>query len=297
MKETDWIYYSIYPGRIEYLDDLVTDLVAPAVERLAERDEVRRWFFIRYVDEQGPHVRLRFQVDSEACGSISDELERWIDRQLTEITSRPVPAMARLMPVPQGKPEQEYEVTFQPETYEPEYEKYGGVPGVAIAETCFEASSKLAVSAVRAIQGGELDRFILALHIMKQTAECLPFPEKARKELWERVLHHWSGADYPGGSEVKESLLRAASKRRSVIEERIRANGDSQLIVELVAPYMEALRGAFEAVKQTPQIRLSTSHLLFHYIHMMNNRLGVWPIEEAYLGSLLLSLENLEMIQ
>ncbi|MDK2600041.1 lantibiotic dehydratase C-terminal domain-containing protein [Bacillus stercoris] len=39
-------------------------------------------------------------------------------------------------------------------------------------------------------------------------------------------------------------------------------------------------------------MRTSASHLAFHYIHMMNNRLGVWPIEEAYLGALLAQISK-----
>ncbi|MDO3660566.1 lantibiotic dehydratase C-terminal domain-containing protein [Bacillus sp. C28GYM-DRY-1] len=46
-------------------------------------------------------------------------------------------------------------------------------------------------------------------------------------------------------------------------------------------------REGFSQIQASEKIRTTASHLSFHYIHMMNNRLGVWPIEEAYLGALL----------
>ncbi|WZX99225.1 thiopeptide-type bacteriocin biosynthesis protein [Bacillus sp. FSL W7-1360] len=288
MTNTEWVFYSVYPGRVEYLDDLVAEVVAPCAERLSAREDVHRWFYIRYIDEQGPHIRLRFQVNIDSVHFIEKGIEELLERELFRITSEPIPKMTRLIPFhPDQLAKSEAEVIFQQEIYEPEYEKYGGKKGVDIAERCFESSSMLALVALKLERARVIDRFNLSLCIMDQATKELSFSERECDDLWEEMLHHWSGSSFPGGEEYKEKLVDGAKKRRQIVDEMLKGYESNSEVKEAVSAYCHCLKEAFDEVEASPQIRLSKGHLMFHYTHMMNNRLGVWPIEEAYLAAIL----------
>lgn len=287
MNQLDWVFYSIYPGSQGYLDEVVTEIVAPLVEKWASGEGVHNWFFIRYIDEQGPHVRLRFQVEEDFVDFYEEALEKLIESKLETVLSRPPSEQKRLLPFLQGGQEPAGEVTFQLEEYEPEYEKYGGMKGVAIAERCFASSSRLAVTAMNAEKNRIIDRFHLALLTMEKTVDQAGLSAEEKNRLWEKILHYWSGTEFREDGKLKESLRIAAQKRGKWIQNHLEQYRQNQKVEELLSEYVQSLQETFRQVRETPQITLSPSHLAFHYIHMMNNRLGVWPLEEAYLGALL----------
>ncbi|WP_176489389.1 thiopeptide-type bacteriocin biosynthesis protein [Brevibacillus laterosporus] len=82
-----WIYYSVYPGKEAYLDEVVTKIVGDTFRELTACQSVHRWFFIRYVDFEGYHVRLRFQVDDAAEDLYAEKLESRIHTLMDTILS------------------------------------------------------------------------------------------------------------------------------------------------------------------------------------------------------------------
>lgn len=101
-----YIYYS------DSADRILVNAVGPLLERLKTAGQVKQFFFIRYNDERGLHIRLRI-LPSEAADrpAIEAQVEAAFDV-----------------------------VTFV--AYEPEIERYGGPSGIDIAEQLFEASSR-----------------------------------------------------------------------------------------------------------------------------------------------------------
>lgn len=280
-----WVFYSIYISKTDYLESIITNIVTPAIQKLRNNVQVHKWFFIRYVDLQGPHIRLRCLVNDKDVAEAEGIIEGLIQGKLSKIADQPLPKMKRLLPVKMDS--SEFETCFQQEDYEPEYEKYGGHLGVEIAETIFESSSELAISFFDHAYFSDNDRFDLALLLMKITAEQASLSDTEKMVLWEKMLHYWSGADYSEDNSYKINLKTAAKKRVDVISRVVTKTSSDSLVKNLIEGYRSTLDLAFKNIKTTKKIKLSSSHLAFHYIHMMNNRLGVWPIEEAYLGALL----------
>ena len=66
-----WLYLKLYPGRLDLLDAVATDVVGPFVTQ--HRVEWSRWFFLRYHDASGPHVRLRMSLEPDAADAIALE--------------------------------------------------------------------------------------------------------------------------------------------------------------------------------------------------------------------------------
>ncbi|OBA01888.1 hypothetical protein A9D36_16335 [Bacillus subtilis] len=288
MKE--WVFYSIYVPRAEYLENIIINIVTPIVKQVKDSVQVHKWFFIRYIDMQGPHIRLRFLVNEDDIDIVEEITEEHLHRNLSKVLAEPLSEMSRLLPVKTDT--RSFESGFQQEEYEPEYEKYGGVQGVHIAEDIFQSSSELVLSLLNDPGFKDNDRFDFALFLMKKTAEHASLSADQARGLWESMLHHWSGADYTEGITYKTKLEEAAEKRIDVINVVIEKMYSNPFVIKLTEGYQKILQRAFSQIQESEKIRTSHSHLSFHYIHMMNNRLGVWPIEEAYLGALLAQLSK-----
>ncbi|MDU0156702.1 thiopeptide-type bacteriocin biosynthesis protein [Bacillus cabrialesii] len=288
MKE--WVFYSIYVPRTEYLENIIINIVTPIVKQVKDSVQVHKWFFIRYIDMQGPHIRLRFLVNEDDIDIVEEITEEHLHRNLSKVLAEPLSEMSRLLPVKTDT--RSFESGFQQEEYEPEYEKYGGVQGVHIAEDIFQSSSELVLSLLNDHGFKDNDRFDFALFLMNKTAEHASLSADQARDLWESMLHHWSGADYTEGITYKTKLEEAAEKRIDVINVVIEKMHSNPFVIKLTEGYQKILQKAFSQIQESEKIRTSHSHLSFHYIHMMNNRLGVWPIEEAYLGALLAQLSK-----
>ena len=110
---SDWLYLRIHPPRPDDLDDLVRTVVGGLRGPLAE--EVSRWFWLRYVDRGGTHLRLRALATPRAADRIQAAAQAL------------APAAVRIRPA----------------FYQREYEVFGGRAGVDLAEERFQVSSEL----------------------------------------------------------------------------------------------------------------------------------------------------------
>src|SRR5690242_5709063 len=94
-----WLYYSIYIPRIEYLDNVIKNIVIPIVNDVKNQVHVHTWFFIRYIDMQGPHIRLRFHIDTKDLEVVEELITSILEKELEILASSPPSKIARLLPV------------------------------------------------------------------------------------------------------------------------------------------------------------------------------------------------------
>lgn len=81
----EWVYLKIYSGEI-FLDWLLVNVLYPLMKQLLSGGSIDKWFFIRYNDEHGFHLRVRCHL----CGltlmtvvcSLNDKLHKFVDKQL-----------------------------------------------------------------------------------------------------------------------------------------------------------------------------------------------------------------------
>ncbi|MFD9812017.1 lantibiotic dehydratase [Streptomyces sp. NPDC059080] len=121
----DWLYTSLY-APAERHEELLAVHLPPLLEQLPP--EVDRWFFLRYADADGAHLRLRFHAPREVLhGALAPRLHdltaalrdgRLVDRVVWD-------------------------------TYDPELERYGGPEAIDAAERVFHADSVAAVAHLR----------------------------------------------------------------------------------------------------------------------------------------------------
>jgi thiopeptide-type bacteriocin biosynthesis protein len=280
---TSWLYYRIYVGNVAGgLEYLITD----ALPLIVSHPDIESWFFLRYTDEGGPHLRLRLKPYGAGAA-----LERVVAETIA-------PALRRLpgIPPPTYTPaiarsykrtpvRQVGVIRILRSEYQPEVEKFGS-QGITIAETLFRISSDVAMIVLTGERRSECSRKTLAPILMQ--AVCDAFAPNV-PSFWIDYTKYW---------------LAVSSEPASVWQQRFSAKvGElKRLRVAICAPEGEFPVGvrsllqrwrcglahaAYQFRELGTPIPGGSAALAFHFMHLMNNRLGFQPIEEAYWAALL----------
>jgi hypothetical protein len=325
----DWqavhIHYAANP------QPMLVSCIRPLLSELHGDGLLAGHFFINYWLE-GPHVRLRLrparpedtaEVRRRAEAALDAFLRRrpalyhveatYLDQLYDTLFDMEVEDIDRSKHVgPDGtmllRPNNSY--VWVP--YEPEYGKYGGPAGVALAEWHFQHSSDLVVEAVRTLNL-HLRTVMLgtAAQLMMVLSACfLPDREELAEYLdgyhvfWQRAF---SGTDLVGPADYGESfaVTPALRDRFALVRDAVASGRLDRLPGYLAgwARHGHALRdhvvrlaSAGDLVfrswdgtrdERVTEPREALLRLLSPYLHMTNNRLHVTIRDEAYLSFLL----------
>ncbi|MFE0046049.1 lantibiotic dehydratase C-terminal domain-containing protein [Streptomyces albireticuli] len=321
------IHYAANPA------PLMTRCVGPLVEGLLADGLLESHFFINYWLE-GPHVRLRLkpatEADTEAVLARAEEAVAAFLRErpaLYEVDSSgflnefyntlfelefPEDERADFL-APDGRMKLRPNNTFSRQPYEPEYGKYGGPAGVALAEWHFRHSSELVIDAVRGMNLHlRTVRLGTSAQLMMVMAGCfLPGREELAAYLdryhvfWQKAF---SGTGLIGSDEYDrgyEGTGRALARRFEAVLDAL-ARGEADRLPRFLrgwAGHCAELReratalavggelvfrswdGTTDERVTDPAVALPL--LLSPYMHMTNNRLHVTIRDEAYLSYVL----------
>ncbi|MGP4102645.1 thiopeptide-type bacteriocin biosynthesis protein [Nonomuraea sp. KM90] len=319
---------------------LLTDCVAPLVHDLRSRGLLEKYFFINYWME-GPHVRLRLKPVTEAATpAVRTAAEVTVQEFLSsrpalyEFDQEMLKAQENLFIMeypdeterrrmyPDGRIPVQDNNTFHYRTYEPEYHRYGGPAGVALAERHFEFSSDLVIKLLQTTNV-HIRPVLLGLAAQLMMISVSVFLRDARRmtHFLERYHDYWNssfGLDYWSSSSriaeasaasyrlcydtMKDELATRFVDTHSTIQrgELDRLTGfrslwarhwetlHEQVLEHGTAGKLTFLR-AFSS--KTPKVisdrEVLLPHLLASYVHMTNNRLGLTIADEAYLAYIL----------
>jgi thiopeptide-type bacteriocin biosynthesis protein len=172
-----------------------------------------------------------------------------------------------------------------PDVYEPETDKYGPHTTV-IAELLFQHSSAVAVQVLRDENNDEYSRKTVVPCLMQAVADA--FVPSLGSHFWENYSNYWLRVCHadPGWRErfaAKADELRATGV--AVVAAEADLPAQAAAAVSAWRGYVGDAAEAYAADQHEPAP--SAVSLAFHFAHLMNNRLGVGPLEEAYYGSLL----------
>lgn len=311
---------------------LIVDCLKPLIDGLCADGLLAGYFFINYW-VQGPHVRLRLKPITAAA---TDEVNRRAEAAVQAFLNRR-PALYEtqnefaanlyetLFELEFSPEEREQFIdadgrmllrpnnTFTHEPYEPEYGKYGGPAGVALAEWHFERSTDLVIKANQSMNL-HLRPVLLGLSaqlMMVMTTAFLP-GEAASREYLQSYHDFWSrsfsSTEYIRDKEYDEAYDKMGDRVASRFTDlrRALASGGARRLPEILAEWyahsLELLgrvtelaeRGdlVFESWEGDREERLTDPRqaalrLLSPYLHMTNNRLYVTLDDEAYLSQVL----------
>lgn len=320
------IYYAANP------QPLLVQCVQPLIAELQAQELLAGHFFINYWLE-GPHVRLRLKPATVAATA---EVKRRAEAAITEyLRVRPA-----LYQVDSGFLKDFYNSLFDMEfsadekstylggdgrmnlrdnnsysyePYEPEYGKYGGEAGIALAEWHFAHSSEMVMDAVRT-KNLHLRTVLLgtSAQLMMVMSACFLPETDDLAEYLSRYHTFWRTAftdtNYAGEEEYQQqyaALGGELGRRFAEIRHSLRTTGGQDLpgVLRGWAAHCLQLRrriadlaergelvfrswdGTRDEVHTDPRIALPV--LLSPYMHMTNNRLHVTITDEAYLSYML----------
>ena len=267
-SECAWLYYKLRTTEQSWnpIEEVITDLIPRALAVAVPA----RWFFVRYRDEIGLHVRFRLAILNDRLTEKCEEVERTLE-QWTRVKDNGTPILAMV----------------EKDSYVPEIGKFGN-EGIGIAEEVFQASSEIALLAIRNECQGGGSRKTLAPFLMQCVADAYVAEEK-QKEFWESYAGYWLNFD-PASAARWQGIY--ASKAREMAEQDVSVLSNSGSLGEPARQSIDSWRAVmgssvrrFASVQQGDAGR--RSNLAFEFIHLMNNRLGILAIAEAYLATLL----------
>jgi thiopeptide-type bacteriocin biosynthesis protein len=268
----DWWYVRAYPGRAAAMDDAVGALV-PWLSDVAEREGAERWFFTRYWDMSGHHLRLRLCMPAETADRVHRRLTEVVDL-LNQIPQRH--ASQRLIP---GATLHELDGGKRASVclYAPELAKYGGPRGVSRAEELFTTASRWVADNRLTSLDQPTSRAALAVAYMRTLIPAV-LPGEAAKSFWAAHRRQWGGQ------------LRMVTRRQEdlpLLLTRIAAGiGGNAWHAHLRRGLAEHVAAVAATLRSTEADRnpVPRSTLLLHYLHMDMNRWGFLPAEECALG-------------
>lgn len=300
---------------------LLTEAIDPLIAKLLEQGVLANYFFIRYW-EKGPHVRLRLMPAATDAvpallQTVTGRLEQFL-AQRPSIFKFPSTYMsdgfkelfieeygAAALYEKYGKKGLipfERNNTIRMVDYEPEFERYGGVRGTAIAQAYFEDSSAITLQLLGG-QNGHDFRIVLGQAFRFFIYVCLVFFEGAERDAfagaYQRQWAQFGGQKSPSmGTEFgykyerqRGFLLDAKRACEDVLAARVRP-------APIEAAWIAALRRLKNSLADAvasgdivvPQERGGLTaylrYLLPSYMHMHNNRLGLAISDEVYMAYL-----------
>jgi thiopeptide-type bacteriocin biosynthesis protein len=274
------------------IEHLITDAVPDAIAL----EGVDRWFFVRYIDDEGLHLRLRLQVRPPAMEAVGDAARAILTRGLA--SARDVPrGTYRPVILPPPEAIDAYLDSWRSagervvlDRYEPEVDKFGP-DGVAIAEELFESSSAIALAMLQAERRACYQRKTLVPTLMRLAWDG--FDGRDAAGFWRAYALHW----LEGAARQRETWIRRFERKALALATRgvplyLDASTAPAGAMAIAARWREAVAAAaagFARLATAPAAR----DLAFHFIHLNSNRLGLMPIEEAYFATLIETYQRL----
>ncbi|MFI9649371.1 lantibiotic dehydratase C-terminal domain-containing protein [Streptomyces sp. NPDC052040] len=325
----DWlavhVFYAASPR------PLLLQCVRPLVDALTEEGLLAGYFFINYWLE-GPHLRLRLRPSrAEHSAAVRERahtaLAAFLRERpaLYEVKAGFLADLYETLFTLEYREDQRGELlgsdgrmrlrpnnTFEDRPYEPEYGKYGGAAGVALAEWHFQHSSDLVIEAARTMNL-HLRTVLLGLSAQLMMVMSGTFlPDDALPVFLDRYHTFWNRAFSGTAYTADHGYDRAYATMGASLPERFRrirtavAEGAPERLPGFLRGWAAhcaelrdraaglAARGelVFRAWDDSRDIRPTDPAgalpmLLSPYLHMTNNRLSLTIRDEAFLSYVL----------
>jgi thiopeptide-type bacteriocin biosynthesis protein len=285
-----WLYFKLYPGRHV---DRADALIAAAAQCVHAIDPTLPWFYLRYFDATGFHLRLRVRPEPADRDAVAARLQQALQAVLDGLPDM-APNLHQPMVLPRGAKGDPLGALAQGKApslalddYEPEYDKYGGARGTPLAEVLFADSSRIALALLADERAGLYDRKQLAPWLMQICFDVFK-PATARR-YFRQYSQFWLGGDTPAAEDWRDRFFAKARALESggavLLPEPQALPAEAARVLDDWRDALQRTRAAYVAAGRGAAA--GSDVLAFNFSHLMNNRLGLSALEEAYLATLL----------
>lgn len=234
--------------------------INPFIRNILNKEYASQFFFIRYHDSRGPHIRLRLKTGRGAAGAT---LKQYLISAFRDCPMR----FSR---------------------YLPELERYGGSAGIAVAEEQFETSSQAILAFLAEAEDWRYERRLgTALQLDLGMVHALGMEKKEVIAFFHHLVTKKMEKAFPDSSHATLPQLKSLwhmCERGQAFDKK----------------WFTAWMSNMDSIKtklQKAQHRLVLPHKPSHgnnhmwslyesYIHMNNNRLGIASSDEQYIAHL-----------
>lgn len=262
----NWLSFHIYPN--ETLDVFLVRGIRPFLEQHVWPIKGARAFFIRYDDENGPHIRLRVRGEQDWLDATKPILEDWLDQFGT---AEPIP-------------------------YFPEPERFGNPAIMPLVEEYFHLSTRVVLDR-QAFPSTYGDAMFDALRMHVITAYSANWDQDKSAWYFDQLCSQWMELFFQpvgkttAGDGWKKSLIadfdRAFEPQREelrlVVSELWLALQNSRFDQEQ-PEWLRWLRGNQLILTELGD---NLDKALPSLLHLTNNRLGINNQDEVYLNYLI----------
>jgi uncharacterized protein YhbP (UPF0306 family) len=317
--KNSWLSVYLYYG--EPWENLLTKGIYPFSEKMKSHGLIKSYFYIRYWDK-GPHIRLRLNCEKNARNEIKEDLVKYFESYFKINPSTIDPKELLNRKVKEFRPNNTLYFT----KYLPEYQMYGGKLAMHAAEKQFQLSSQIVLGTINefsnwssndAITHAIIFNLLIAHAFCRSkkkitkffellTRNLLPFAKRlmntSKNPLNENpddILNSFKGF-YDSQKESIFLIVKEVNKCYKLNEPIF----DNKLTVELmsgmkqVAKELLCLERSKQLVTHKWFIRKNGINkedfdmplwaIVFKYIHMNNNRLGIPNVDEPYISYLIM---------
>ena len=304
----EWFALHIFLSDAVQADRFLVDWAGPTVKALLGAGSAQSWFFLRYW-ESGPHLRLRVRGLPASM------------RQVLLERAREVVA-GHLNPSPpdrdsyyrhhffDGQPIDPAQLSWFDEgsvvvhPYEPEWRRYGGLDAMRVNERLFDLSSTLALSLIRASERDLPRRFALAASLMPLFALAWAPGIENLARFFEDYVAYWSASSAQVKALDRPAMSAPTAAQCEQLARQIRGARERRPPAALT-PAALLMAGLDAAVLHWDELRehgllvsvitgqpvhgeddcqRTFQAMLASQLHMLNNRLGLAPLQEVALA-------------
>ncbi len=304
----EWFALHVFLSDAAQVDRFLVDWAGPTVKALLGAGAATSWFFLRYW-ESGPHLRLRVRGLTAATRQV-----------LLERATAIVPNHVSADP-PQrdsyyrnhffdGQPLDPASLSWFDEgsvivhPYEPEWRRYGGLDAMQVNEQLFDLSSTLALSLIRASERDLPRRFALAASLMPFFALAWAPGTENLVRFFEDYVAYWSASSTQVKAMDRPTTTVPSAEQCEQLARQIRTARD-QRPPAVRTPAAMLMAGLDAAVLHWDELRedgrlvsvitglpvrgeddcqRTFQAMLASQLHMLNNRLGLAPLQEVALA-------------
>jgi thiopeptide-type bacteriocin biosynthesis protein len=249
---SEWLYYNIYIGP-QTSDKFLTFILNPLTNSLIEEGIIDKWFYIRYKDENGLHLRVRFHLCE--VNKINEVLFRFHDLVMPFIQKKLIA-----------------KVTIN--SYKRELERYGKDTIVEF-ETLFFISSKLIISIIELTENNQENRWLYGMKAIDTVLEGWNFNVEQKKQLLENLKIGF-GKEFGVDKDIRKQLSKKYRDNKVKIE-NLFSNTDEELdslLNDFDDESQKCIGTIIQKVRATSVNESAIiNDLLGSYIHMHCNRL------------------------
>lgn len=270
----DWWYVRAYPGSPDRMDAASCVLV-PWLRDQARSTAAQRWFFMRYVDLTGHHLRLRLGGTPAALDRVHDRTGELAS--LLEALPESPPS-DRLVP---GAVFASMASTrrLRADLYAPELAKYGGAAGVDLAEQLFTRSSEWYVRNDIGSLAPVFERAGVARTFLRAVVDRALPDDADRQAFWKNHQRRW-GLYLRMALPTREEMMQQLTWAQTGMDA---AGATLRRLRDRIEEHVAEVGQALDAAERA-HLPVGRPHLLLHYLHMDLNRWGFPPAEECLLG-------------